>query len=464
MGVLGIAKNGSRRFSWKSILVHYIGRKLRLSNESVKFRNPKWFVDGFPHIWLPYTQMKTEPLAVPVDKTLGTHIYLSDGRELIDGMASWWTACHGYNHPHICGAVEKQLKEMPHIMFGGLVHKPALTLASKLVKLLPSPLERVFFSESGSVAVEIAMKMAIQFWLNRGIKGKHRLISFHGGYHGDTLGAMSICDPEEGMHSLFQGALLSQHVVPLPKNEDELKVFEQFIEEHVTECAAVIIEPLIQGVGGMLMHSPECLQGISEICSNHELLLIFDEIFTGFGRSGQMFAMEEAGVVPDIVTFSKALTGGTVALSATIASAEVFDAFLSMDDGAALMHGPTYMANPLACSAAVASLELFEVEPRIAQVSQIEIWLTELLSEARTLPNVKDVRVKGAVGVVELAVNLPIDWLRRRFIDKGVWIRPFGNIIYLTPAFSINKADLCHLVESIIQVIGEMNSRGDARV
>ena len=440
----------------------WAGGELRLSKRNEEFDGPQWFDDGFPHIWLPYTQMKTEPLAVPVQKTQGSHIYLADGRELIDGMASWWTACHGYNHPHIRRAVEKQLKTMPHIMFGGLVHEPALSLAAKLVKLLPSPLNRVFFSESGSVSVEIAIKMAVQYWINNGKTGKTRIISFRGGYHGDTLGAMSICDPEEGMHSLFQGALLPQHVVPLPQGSSGFENFESFLKNHATESAAVIIEPLIQGAGGMLMHNVECLRTIRQLCKRHDLLLIFDEIFTGFGRTGHMFALEEAEIVPDIVTLSKALTGGTMALSATIAVDQVFEAFLSMDESKALMHGPTYMANPLACAAANASIELFEQEPRMQQVAVIEDRLQEFLEVARSLPRVSDVRVKGAVGVVELAGPLPVDLLRRRFIEMGVWIRPFGNIIYLTPAFTISEDQLQYLTDCIIQVVNQLPDLGEA--
>ena len=427
-----------------------------MSKRNGKVGEPKWFDDGFSHIWLPYTQMKTEPLAVPVERTQGSHIYLADGRELIDGMASWWTACHGYNHPHIKRAVEKQIEIMPHIMFGGLVHEPALSLAAKLAKLLPGSLNRVFFSESGSVSVEIGIKMAIQYWINNGKAEKTRIISFRGGYHGDTLGAMSICDPDEGMHSLFQGALLPQHVVPLPRDSSGFENFDRFLKNHADESAAVIIEPLIQGVGGMLMHNVECLHKIKRLCEKHGLLLIFDEIFTGFGRTGHMFALEEAEVVPDILTLSKALTGGTMALSATIAVDNVFEAFLSNDESKALMHGPTYMGNPLACAAANASIELFEREPRIQQVAVIEDKLREFLEVARSLPKVSDVRVKGAVGVVELAGSLPLNLLRRRFVEKGAWIRPFGNIIYLTPAFTISEGQLQYLTDCIIGVIKEL--------
>ena len=400
--------------------------------------------------------METEPVPAPVVGTDGTKIRLADGRELIDGIASWWTACHGYNHPHIRAAVAEQLETMPHVMFGGLVHEAGLRLAERLTDLLPSSLERVFFSESGSVSVEIALKMAIQFWINKGKPGRKRIISFLGGYHGDTFGAMSICDPDEGMHSLFQGALLPQHVVPLPRDSSGFENFDRFLKNHADESAAVIIEPLIQGVGGMLMHNVECLHKIKRLCEKHGLLLIFDEIFTGFGRTGHMFALEEAEVVPDILTLSKALTGGTMALSATIAVDNVFEAFLSNDESKALMHGPTYMGNPLACAAANASIELFEREPRIQQVAVIEDKLREFLEVARSLPKVSDVRVKGAVGVVELAGSLPLNLLRRRFVEKGAWIRPFGNIIYLTPAFTITEGQLQHLTDCIIGVIKEL--------
>ena len=416
---------------------------------------PDWYQDGIGHIWLPYTQMQTSPPPVPVVGTDGVRLKLADGRELVDGIASWWTACHGYNHPHIRAAVSAQLDTMPHVMFGGLVHEPALRLARRLAGLMPSPLARVFFSESGSVSVEIALKMAIQYWVNRGEPDRKRLVSFLGGYHGDTFGAMSVCDPEEGMHSLFEGALPEQHVVPLPRDEGDFEDFETFLRWHAGECAAVIIEPLVQGAGGMVMHDVAVLRRMREACDEHGLLLIFDEIFTGFGRTGALFAHQAADVVPDIVTVSKSLTGGTMALAATIATDDVFSGFLSDDPEEALMHGPTFMANPLACAAANASLDLFETEPRVAQAGRIADQLTRELEPCRALPGVVDVRVCGAIGVVQLSGDMRLDWLRTRFVEAGVWVRPFRDIVYLTPALTIGEADLARLTGAVCEVVGE---------
>ena len=416
---------------------------------------PEWFQTGLPHVWLPYTQMQTSPLPTPVVGTDGTKIRLADGRELIDGIASWWTACHGYNHPYIRAAVAKQLETMPHVMFGGLVHEAGLRLAKRITELLPSSLDRVFFSESGSVAVEIALKMAIQFWINKGRPGRNRIISFLGGYHGDTFGAMSICDPEEGMHSLFKGVLIEQHILPLPSSEGELIEFERFLECNAGDCAAIIVEPLVQGAGGMRMHDSSVLQRIRKACDDWDLLLILDEIFTGFGRTGKMFAHQESGVIPDIITLSKALTGGTMALAATVASKNVFDAFLSNDSDGALMHGPTYMANPLACAAANASMDLFESEPRLQQVSLIEENLREYLDGAKEIPGVADIRIKGAIGVVQLNGPMHLDWMRTEFLSRGVWIRPFRDIVYLTPALTMEREEISYLVRSMIEVIEE---------
>ena len=416
---------------------------------------PEWFQTGLPHVWLPYTQMQTSPLPTPVVGTDGTKIRLANGRELIDGIASWWTACHGYNHPYIRAAVAKQLETMPHVMFGGLVHEAGLRSAKRITELLPSSLDRVFFSESGSVSVEIALKMAIQFWINKGRPGRNRIISFLGGYHGDTFGAMSICDPEEGMHSLFKGALIEQHILPLPSSEGELIEFERFLECNAGDCAAIIVEPLVQGAGGMRMHDSLVLQRIRKACDDWDLLLILDEIFTGFGRTGTMFAHQGSGVIPDIVTLSKALTGGTMALAATVASKNVFDAFLSNDSDGALMHGPTYMANPLACAAANASMDLFESEPRLQQVSLIEANLKEYLDGAKDIPGVADIRIKGAIGVVQLNGPMHLDWMGTEFLSRGVWIRPFRDIVYLTPALTMEREEISYLVRSMIEVIEE---------
>ncbi|CAI8053359.1 Adenosylmethionine-8-amino-7-oxononanoate aminotransferase [Geodia barretti] len=376
--------------------------------------------------------MATVSPPLPVAATRGSRIVLADGRELIDGIASWWTACHGYNHPHIRAAVAEQLDRMPHVMFGGLANEPALRLARRLAGILPDPLGRVFFSESGSVAVEIALKMALQYWLNQGVRGRHRFVSFQGAYHGDTFAAMSVCDPEEGMHSLFAGALPKQHVVPLPEDEAGMAAFDTYLARHGEDVAAVIVEPLVQGAGGMRFHVPETLRTL---------------------RAGLRQARSSAQVVPDIVTLSKALTGGTMALAATVASDRVFEAFLSDDADAALMHGPTFMANPLACAAANASLDLFEREPRLAQARAIEGHLAAALEPARELRGVVDVRVKGAIGVIQLDDMRRIDWLKARFVDAGVWVRPFADIVYVTPALTIDEADLTRLTDALTDVV-----------
>jgi adenosylmethionine-8-amino-7-oxononanoate aminotransferase len=415
--------------------------------------SPGWYQDGLAHIWPPYSQVKTAHAPLPVVRTTGSRIVLADGRELIDGIASWWTACHGYNHPHIRAAVERQLGEMPHVMFGGLAHEPALTLARRLAALLPGDLDRVFFSESGSVAVEVAMKMAVQYWLNRGMPQRSRFLAFRGGYHGDTTGAMAVCDPEEGMHTLFHGLLPEHFIIDLPRDEKSAAALTVFLERHADELAGIIVEPLVQGAGGMLFHDPSVLRSLREAADRYDLLLIFDEIFTGFGRTGTLFACEAAGVTPDIITLSKALTGGTLPLAATVARTKVFDAFWSDDPMHALMHGPTFMGNALACAAANASLDLFEREPRLAQVASISAALADGLAPCRGMPHVKDVRIKGAIGVVELDRIDDLQALRARFIEEGVFVRPFGNVVYLTPAFTMGESDLARLIEVIVKVV-----------
>src|SRR3954469_11143389 len=416
---------------------------------------PRWYEQGLPHVWLPYCQMQVAPPPLPVSRTQGCRIVLADGRELIDGIASWWTACHGYNHPHIRVALERQLALMPHIMFGGLVHEQALMLARRLAALLPRDLDRVFFSDSGSVAVEVAMKMAVQFWLNRGVRTRKKFVSFTGGYHGDTTGAMAVCDPDGGMHALFRGLLPEHFVVDLPQDDESTAAFQRLLESRAEEIAGIIVEPLVQGAGGMRFHDAEVLCRVRAAANRHDLLLIFDEIFTGFGRTGSMFACEAAGVVPDIITLSKALTGGTLPLAATIARRKLFDAFWSDDPARALMHGPTFMGNALACAAANASLDLFEREPRLRQVADISAALVDGLAPCRGLPGVKDVRVKGAIGVVELDRINDLDGLRARFVEEGVFIRPFGNVVYLTPAFTIGAEELATLTTAVVRIVGE---------
>nr|WP_321986819.1 adenosylmethionine--8-amino-7-oxononanoate transaminase [uncultured Lichenicoccus sp.] len=414
-------------------------------------------------LWLPYTQMKTAAAPLQAAGTNGSRIRLADGRVLIDGIASWWTACHGYNHPHIADAVRRQLAVMPHVMFGGLVHEPALLLAERLAALLPGDLERVFFSDSGSVSVEVAIKMALQYWLNRGVRSRHRLLAFRGGYHGDTMATMAVCDPEEGMHSLFAGVLPQHHVVALPRDEDASAEFDRFLAAHADGIAAILVEPLAQGAGGMLFHDPDVLRHLRQAADRHGLLLILDEVFTGFGRTGTMFACEQAGIVPDIITLSKALTGGTMGLAATVARRHVFEAFWTDDPMHALMHGPTFMANPLACAAALASLDLFAREDRLGEVAAIARQLADELEPCRTLPGVHDVRVHGAIGVVQLD-HPPADLngLKRRLVDRGVWVRPFRDIVYLTPAFTIEPCDLSHLTRAIKAVLADGLVRSEA--
>ena len=397
--------------------------------------------------------MKTALPPLPVKRTEGVRIHLEDGRVLIDGIASWWTACHGYNHPHIREAVVRQLETMPHVMFGGLAHEPALTLAARLARMLPGDLNRVFFSDSGSVAVEVAMKMAMQFWLNRGDRNRTGFLAFRGGYHGDTLGTMAVCDPGEGMHSLFAGLLPPQAMLGLPVDDASIAAFDRYLDEHAHGIAAILVEPLIQGAGGMIFHDVEVLCRLRTAADRHGLILIFDEIFTGFGRTGTMFACEAAGVVPDIVTVSKALTGGTMALAATVATGRIFDGFLSDDPGHALMHGPTYMANALACAAANASIDLFEREPRLEQVAAISAGLRAGLEPLRRAAGIKDVRVMGAVGVVQLERLDDPKALQRACVDAGIWVRPFRDLVYLTPSFTIGADDLERLTGALTMVL-----------
>ncbi len=413
------------------------------------------------HLWLPYRQMQTAPPPHVVERTDGVRLHLADGRVLIDGVASWWTACHGYNHPHIRAAVAAQLERMPHVMLGGLAHAPATTLAARLAALLPGDLDHVFFSESGSVAVEIAMKIALQYRFNRGERERTRFVSFRHGYHGDTFAAMSVCDPEEGMHGLFGAVLPRQLVAPLPEGPELARELERIIAAHAGELTAVIVEPLVQAAGGMKFHSAETLAAIAATARRFDLLLILDEIATGFGRTGTLFACEQAGITPDIVTLSKALTGGTLPLAATIARTAVYDTFLSDVPSRALMHGPTFSGNPLACAAANASLDLFATEPRLPQVAAIEAQLREGLADCAGLAGVRDVRVKGAIGVVQLRSAPNLEALRTRFVSHGVWIRPFGDVVYLMPPLVIGETDLEALVRAIHGVLNEAARAGE---
>ena len=423
--------------------------------------DPAWLAEGLAHLWMPYTQMRTALPPLPVVGTAGTRIKLADGRELIDGLASWWTACHGYNHPHITDAIRRQAEAMPHVMFAGLAHEPAARLAARLAKLMPGELERVFFCDSGSVAVEVALKMAVQFWINQGQRGRNKFVAFRHGYHGDTMGGMAVSDTEDedAMHVLFRGYIPEHIICDLPVGRAAEVAFDALLASERSRLAAVIVEPLAQGAGGMKFHAPEVLRAISESCARHGVLLILDEVATGFGRTGAMFACEQTGVAPDIMCLSKALTGGTVGLGATVASRRVFEAFLGDDPQKALMHGPTFMANPIACAAANASLDLFEREPRLSQVAAIEAHLKAALEPARVLRGVTDVRAMGAIGVIQLEEMKGLSWLRERFVQEGLWLRPFADIVYCTPAFTIERADLARLTDGMVKIVGEWSRK-----
>jgi adenosylmethionine-8-amino-7-oxononanoate aminotransferase len=402
--------------------------------------------------------MKLAAPPLQVARTEGSRIYLADGRVLIDGIASWWTACHGYNHPHVRRAVEQQLAAMPHVMFGGLTHAPAEQLGARLAAIAPGRLNHVFFSDSGSVAVEVAMKMALQYWLNKGVTGRTKFVAFRDAYHGDTTGAMSLCDPQTSMHAGLHAYLPQQIFADLPVTTDSVSAFGATLKEHAAHVAAVVVEPLVQGAGGMRFHAPDVLAEVAAAAHRHNTLLIADEVFTGFGRTGTMFACEQADIAPDILCLSKALTGGTMGLAATLATDEIFDTFWSDDTAAALMHGPTFMANPLACAAANASLDLFEQEPRLEQAMVLQNALAAGLAPCRGLPHVVDVRAKGAIGVVQLSGQIEKDRMRAAFVDRGVWVRPFGDVVYLTPALTIEDADVETLCAATVAVLKDAPS------
>jgi len=412
-----------------------------------------WFDAGAPHVWLPYTQMRTAPPPLPVVRTYGSRLVLADGRELIDGIASWWTAVHGYNHPAIAAALRAQIDVMPHVMFGGLAHEPAYRLCARLAALLPGDLDCVFLSESGSVSVEIALKMALQYHRNRGDEGRGRVLAFEDAYHGDTFGTMALCDPTSGMHAIFAGALAEHDFLPLPRDGETTAALAAYAERYGERLAAIVVEPLVQGAGGMRFHDAAVLERLRALANRAGALLIFDEIFTGFGRTGATFACEAAGVVPDIVTLSKALSGGTLPLAATIARRSVFEGFLAEDPSHALMHGPTYMANPLACAAALASLDLFATEPRLAQAAAIGVALEAGLAPLRDVPGVLDVRVRGAIGVVQLRPGVGLVPLRAAFAERGCFVRPLRDVVYLTPALTIGAEDLASLTTAVTDVV-----------
>ncbi len=407
------------------------------------------------NLWLPYTQMKdlkSIPKAIKAEKC---KIYLDDGKYLIDGISSWWTACHGYNNKYIKKKVVSQLNKMPHIMFGGLIHDQAIKLSDRLVKLVNNKLERVFFSDSGSVSVEVALKMSIQYWLNKGYKNRNKFIFFEDGYHGDTAATMSVCDPKEGMHSLFKNYLKKNYMLKIPKDKKGKEKFVEFLEAKKNKIAALIIEPLVQGAGGMKFHCASDLEFIYKVTKKNKILLIYDEIATGFLRTGSMFAFQQTKTYPDILCVGKALTGGTMTLAATISSKRIFSAFLSKKKNKEFMHGPTYMANPLACSAANASLDLFNKVNYELKVKRIEKTLINELKKFKKFKFVKGIRVKGAIGVIEvfsLSEKKKIA-LKNEFIKNNIWIRPLKNIIYFMPPFIITKSELNFLISSVYNVL-----------